>query len=154
MKKIAFKISIIPMVLILFSFLLPEKKEAPTTTFSLTITVKGLKNSTGHVQYSIYNKDGSIPDEEFTNYYRQKNAIINKKKSTITFKNLPKGRYAINILHDENKNGIIEKGWFLPIEGIGFSNYETIGLMNRPSFSGASFNLHSNSTKVVNVIYM
>jgi len=32
-------------------------------------------------------------------------------------------KYAINILHDEDNNGKIKKGFVLPKEGMGFSNY-------------------------------
>lgn len=46
-------------------------------------------------------------------------------------------RYAVNILHDENANGKIDKGFILPKEGIGFSNYSSVGPMNRPNFSKA-----------------
>ncbi|MGB5437669.1 MAG: DUF2141 domain-containing protein, partial [Maribacter sp.] len=65
----------------------------------------------------------------------------------------PKGRYAINVLHDENEDGKIDKGLILPTEGIGFSNYTNIGLSNRPNFSKASFELHSDSRVSVKMIY-
>ncbi|WP_317124951.1 DUF2141 domain-containing protein [Paenimyroides viscosum] len=42
----------------------------------------------------------------------------------------------------------------LPKEGIGFSNYQTIGLRNRPNFSKASFELNADKTVEVKVIYM
>ena len=60
----------------------------------------------------------------------------------------------MNILHDENKNGKIDKGFILPIEGIGFSNFQSIGLTNRPNFSKASFELKENKSISVKVIYM
>jgi uncharacterized protein (DUF2141 family) len=109
-------------------------------TYSLTVEVKDLKNSNGNVQFALYNKNGSIPDEKFQNYYKiQKSEIVNGASST-TFKNIPRGLYAVNILHDENRNGKIDKGLILPKEGIGFSNYEKIGLTNRATFVKASFN--------------
>lgn len=74
--------------------------------------------------------------------------------STITFINIPSGKYADNILHDENKNGRIDKGVILPIEGISFSNFQSIGLTNRPNFSKASFELKENKSVSVKVIYM
>ncbi|MGB0805890.1 MAG: DUF2141 domain-containing protein [Salibacteraceae bacterium] len=61
--------------------------------------------------------------------------------------------YAVNILHDENSNGQIEKGFILPIEGIEFSNYLKIGLTNRPNFTNASFKVFENKTVSVKVIY-
>jgi len=76
--------------------------------------------------------------------------------ATFTFRNLPEGTYAANILHDENKNGKIDKKFMLPLpaEGIGFSNYESIGLSNRPKFSKASFGLNKNLTVNIKVIYL
>ena len=121
---------------------------------TLTVKVEKLQNSKGVVQFALYNKDGSIPDEDYKNYYRLEKAKIVNGKSDITFKNLPKGKYAVNILHDENNNSKIDKGLLLPKEGIGFSNYQTIGLRNRPNFSKASFELNTDKTVDVTVIYI
>lgn len=123
-------------------------------TFSLTIKVEGLRNSKGVVQFALYNEDGSIPDEKFESYYRLGTSKIKHRSATFIFSDLPAGTYAINILHDENENGKIDKGLILPIEGIGFSNYESIGLGNRPKFSKASFLLNSDSIKRVKIIYL
>ena len=135
--------------LTLYSFAKPNAK-----TLSLTIEVKNLRNEKGVVQFALYNKDGSIPDEDYENYYKIVKGEIVNGSSTITFKNIPSGKYAVNILHDENKNGKIDKGFILPIEGIGFSNFRSIGLTNRPNFSKASFELKENKTISVKVIYM
>jgi len=122
-------------------------------TFSLTVKVKHLRNLKGVVQFALYNKEGSIPDEKYKRYYKKKVAPIIKDSSTVVFSNLPEGKYAINILHDENENGKIDKGFILPKEGIGFSNYQSIGMRNRPKFSKASFMLNSDTTKEIKVIY-
>ena len=135
--------------LTLYSFAKPNAK-----TLSLTIEVKNLRSEKGVVQFALYNKDGSIPDEDYENYYKIVKGEIVNGSSTITFKNIPSGKYAVNILHDENKNGKIDKGFILPIEGIGFSNFQSIGLTNRPNFSKASFELKENKTIDVTVIYM
>ena len=135
--------------LTLYSFAKPNAK-----TLSLTIEVKNLRSEKGVVQFVLYKKDGSIPDEDYENYYKIVKGEIVNGSSTITFKNIPSGKYAVNILHDENKNGKIDKGFILPIEGIGFSNFRSIGLTNRPNFSKASFELKENKTINVKVIYM
>lgn len=122
--------------------------------YTLTVKVENLRNSKGIVQFALYNKDGSIPDEDYKKYYRIEKAKIVNGKSEITFKSLPKGKYAVNILHDENNNGKIDKGLLLPKEGVGFSNYQSIGLRNRPNFSKASFELNTDKTISVRVIYM
>ncbi len=150
MKQLGLTTLILSSLLTLFSF----TSTVNTKTHSLTVKVHGLRNSKGHVQFSLYNKDGSIPDEDYENYYKQKNGVIINHSSTVTFHHLPEGKYAINILHDENKDGKIDKGWVLPIEGIGFSNFSSIGLTNRPNFNKASFYLEKHTHKTVKVIYM
>jgi len=123
-------------------------------TFSLTVNVEKLRNSEGIVQFVLYNKEGSIPDENFKKCYKIVKANIVNGSSTITFHGIPSGKYAVNILHDENNNGIIDKGFILPKEGIGFSNFQTIGMTNKPTFSKASFNLNSAMNIKINIIYM
>ena len=123
-------------------------------TYSLTVEVKELQNSKGVVQFALYNKDGTIPDEHYKKCCKILKEKIQNGTSKVTFSNLPMGKYALNILHDENENGEIDKGFILPIEGVGFSNYQSIGLTNRPNFSKASFNLNNNKKIVVKVVYM
>jgi uncharacterized protein (DUF2141 family) len=136
----------------LFSFQLKEEEE----TYSSTITVTDLRNSEGVVQFAIYNTEDSIPDEKYKNYYKIDKVVISNNTATIVFNNIPKGIYAINVLHDENKNGKIDKKFLLPLpkEGVGFSNYETLGISNRPKFSKASFVVNTNTTKIIKIIYM
>lgn len=124
-----------------------------TEVFSLTVKVEGLRNSQGMVQFALYNKDDTIPDEQYKKYYKKQTVKIINGSSYTVFNNLPKGRYAVNILHDENMNGKIDKGFILPIEGTGFTNYTSIGLGNRPNFPKASFNITSNVKKLIKVIY-
>ncbi len=141
-------IAIFAIATILFSFI--EPKEA---VYSLTVTVNNLRNQNGLVQFALYNKNGSIPDENYSNYCKMLKGEIVNHSSKITFENIPKGKYAVNVLHDENRNGKIEKGFILPIEGIGFSNFETIGFTKRPNFLKASFDVNENKYVNVKMIY-
>lgn len=136
----------------LFSFTPPIQE----TNFSLTIKVENLRNSKGVVQYALYNKEGSIPDEKYKRYFRKGIREIKNNRSTLTFNDLPAGEYAVSILHDENENGKIDKKFLLPIpsEGVGISNYQSIGFSNRPNFSKASFLVDSSLTKLVDIIYL
>lgn len=122
--------------------------------FSLTVKVAELRNSDGVVQFALYNNEGSLPDEHYRKYYRKHSAVIVNGTSEITFENLPSGKYAVNILHDENKNSKIDKGFILPIEGIGFSNYQSIGISNRPTFAKASFSINGDKQMEIKVIYL
>lgn len=122
-------------------------------SYSLTVKVTDLRNSTGVVVFALYNKDGSIPDEKLKKYYRKEIVAIAKNSATVTFNNLPKGNYAVFILHDENQNNKIDKIFILPTEGVGFSNFQTINLTNRPTFSKASFQINEDLTKSIKIIY-
>ena len=148
------KITIITLLAFSFSLTLYSFAKPNAKTLSLTIEVKNLRSEKGVVQFALYNKDGSIPDEDYENYYKIVKGEIVNGSSTITIENIPSGKYAVNILHDENKNGKIDKGFILPIEGIGFSNFQSIGSTNRPNFSKASFELKENKSINVKVIYM
>lgn len=129
--------------------------QSNTNTYSLTVNASGLENSTGSIIFALYNKDGSIPDEQFKDYFKKKTIKIEQKSAAYTFNNLPEGRYAVAILHDENNNDKLDKKFMLPLpkEGIGFSNYDDFGLSNRPNFSKASFMLDRHLTLDVKVIY-
>jgi len=153
MNKIIIKIVILLAVFTILSF----DKYTTEETYSLTIKAEGFRNSKGEVIFALYNKDGSIPDEKYEKYFKKGISQINKEGSAyFIFTNLPQGNYAVNILHDENKNGKIDKKFLFPLpsEGIGFSNYESIGLSNRPNFSKASFKVNTNLEKVIKLIYM
>jgi len=131
----------------------PDHVSGNQQTYSLTVSVNQLRNAKGLVQFSLYNKNGTIPDQYYKKYFRQLKGKIVNGRSVVTFPHLPKGRYAVNILHDENNNGKIDKGFMLPVEGVGFSNFQSIGLRNRPNFKRASFELKGNMNKAVKVIY-
>lgn len=123
-------------------------------TFSLTVEVKDLRNSEGTVLFALYNRKDAFPDEHYKKYFKKLTGKIVNGTSLVTFENIPVGKYAVNILHDENNDGKIKKGLIMPIEGIGFSNYKSIGLSNKPTFSKASFDLQSDKKIKVNIIYL
>lgn len=123
-------------------------------TATLTVEVEHLRNAKGRVQFALYDRDGTIPDEHYAHWYKLGTAPITDGKATYTFTNLPPGRYAVNILHDENANGKIDKGLFLPKEGIGFSNYSSVGPMNRPNFKKASVEVEGEMRVRVKVVYL
>ena len=90
------------LLVVMSVFVLNIVAQTKTEEYSLTIEVENLRNSKGVLQVALYNKDGSIPDENYKNYFKIETAKITNGKSKIIFKNLPKGKYAVNILHDEN----------------------------------------------------
>lgn len=127
--------------------------QAEVAHYTLTVKTDGLKNSQGEVQFSLYNKDGSIPDKKLNQYFKTQRVEIRDKNAQVTFKDLPKGKYAVNIFHDENNNHKIDKGMIMPTEGVGLSNYKTINFINLPDFIKASFSLNHDQEIKIKVIY-
>ena len=121
---------------------------------TLTVVATGLKNDKGEVQFSLYNKEGTIPDKTLSKYYKMKRVAITGTTAKAVFKDLPDGRYAVSVFHDENDNGKIDKGLVMPEEGVGLSNYKTINFFNLPNFKKASFLLKHNKKINVNIIYL
>ncbi len=149
MNKV-FKILLVASVSLMLSSFGFQKQE----TCSLTVDVSELRNSKGTVQFALYNREDALPDEHYKKYFKKLTGKIVNGASTVTFENLPEGKYAVNILHDENNDGKIKRGIILPREGIGFSNFQSIGISNRPTFSKASFSVLGDKKIKVNVIYL
>ena len=121
---------------------------------TLTVVATGLKNDKGEVQFSLYNKKGTIPDKTLSKYYKMKRVAITGTTAKAVFKDLPEGRYAVSVFHDENNNGKIDKGLIMPKEGVGLSNYKTINFFNLPNFKKASFLLEQDNEIKIGVIYL
>ncbi len=137
------------LVIVLLSSFSIQKQE----TCSLTVDVSELRNSKGTVLFALYNREDAFPDEHYKKYFKKLTSEIVNGTSTVTFKNLPEGKYAVNILHDENNDGKIKKGIILSKEGIGFSNYESVGFSSRPNFTKAAFSINNNTSIEVKIIY-
>ena len=149
MDKIIIILQSFLVIVLLTSFSI-QKQE----TCDLTIDVSELRNSKGTVLFALYNREDAFPDEHYKKYFKKLTGKIVNGASSVTFKNLPEGKYAVNILHDENNDGKIKKGIILPKEGIGFSNYNSVGFSNRPTFSKASFSVLNDKKIKVNIIYL
>ena len=128
--------------LVVLLFLLSLQSILFAKNISLNVEVEGLKGEQGDLIVALYNKDGSIPDEKLNKYFKKKVVPLSQLSKGIKFENLPEGRYAVIVIHDENKNGKIDKGLILPKEGVGFSNFKSISILNKPDFQKASFSLY------------
>ena len=114
----------------------------PDTT-DLTITITNIKEDKGVVRLAIFDKASAFPDNADRAYDKAVGEVKNGK-STIVFKGVPHGKYAISALHDANNDGVINKNAFgIPKEGYGFSN-NAMGSFGPPSFNDASFEVNEN----------
>jgi uncharacterized protein (DUF2141 family) len=138
MKSILYFISLILL-------LLPQIKE-----HRLTVKVSGLKPLKGDLYISLHNRPEyfQIADSAFM----KKKITVNEETENVRFDNVPEGRYAIAIYHDENLNGMMDVNEIgFPREGYGFSTTNKVA--GRPKFEQAAFNLSRNDTIEVKMIY-
>jgi uncharacterized protein (DUF2141 family) len=113
--------------------------------FDLTINVSGLNSNKGTLLVAVYDQKEAFLKKQFIG-----NTVkIKNKKSIITFKNLPKGEYAVSFLHDENDNKKMDTNFFgVPKEDYGCSN-NAKGFMGPPKYDDAKFQLTAN--KIIDI---
>jgi len=140
-------------LLLVLSFLSGSALYASEGSYTLTVKANNFKNDKGEVQFSLYNKNGTIPDKQLNLYFLKKRVKVKNGHAEATFKDLPKGKYAVSFYHDENNNNKIDKGLVMPEEGVGLSNFKTINFFNLPNFKAARFMLNKNMKKEIKVIY-
>ena len=115
---------------------------AQTETCSLTVQISGLNSDKGTLIIGVYNKKENFLKKEF----RGKIVQIKNQKSTVVFKDLPKGEYAVSFIHDENDNNELDTNFLgIPKEDYGCSN-NTRGFMGPPKYKNAKFQLTENKT--------
>lgn len=81
-----------------------------------------------------------------------KSTTVQPDVKSVTFDEVPKGRYAVSVVHDVNENGKLDTNWIgLPKEPFGFSN-KSMGTFGPPSFNDTSFNVDDDIAVTVKVI--
>jgi uncharacterized protein (DUF2141 family) len=124
----------------------------PSQAATLTVTVLGLRSDAGELLVGVY--DSAPGFKSAVADSAKKSALLPEKwrvagaslraqagAQSITFRQLPPGRYAIIAFHDENDNGLLdENAMGVPLEGYGFSN-DAQGFLSAPSFAAAAITL-------------
>lgn len=143
-----------------------EKKVDPTQKGELTIKISGLRNNKGHVQIVLYSDymESSFPLNPQKGYISYTIPANLDKSLSVSIPDLPYGKYAIAVLHDENSNGKLDYTLpeneclcFVPrwaVEGYGYSSYNR-AVVTQPKFGDASFYLDSSQQNIeLNVFYL
>ena len=105
----------------------------------IQVKILNIRNSTGAVACALFESPAGFPTEFL---HSATNIMMIKIKDTqarCDFADIPPGRYALAVIHDENMNGKLDTNRLgIPMEGYGFSNDAT-ALLSAPSFRAASF---------------
>ena len=117
----------------------------------LTIKVTDVNSSKGHIMIAV---DDALVD--FVAFSGDVAAVKYRAifgESSVTFSDVPEGRYAVSVIHDENENSELDMKGQLPAEGYGYS-----GVSNpyrQPKFSNATMDVRKPTTTItVKMIYL
>jgi len=111
----------------------------------LTVNIDGIRAQTGIVKVAVVDsaegwdgKAGPVAADAIA---------PSGERATLRFADLPPGRYAVMITHDENGNGKLDTNVIgMPIEGYGFSNNPAV--MRKPTFDEARFDIGTDALAV------
>jgi uncharacterized protein (DUF2141 family) len=112
----------------------------------VTVVATHFRNNRGRAGFALFSSEEGFPDDH-TKAFRRAWVDIQDSRSSVTFHEIPFGRYAITVFHDENSNGRLDKNWIgLPKEGYGVAN--DLAITGSPQFARAAFLLAAETMTV------
>jgi len=102
---------------------------------ALQVAVVGLRSDHGQVSCNLFTDPRQYPRGDA---FKEIRTSIHKDSARCVFTDLPAGKYAMVVYHDENDNGHFDRNAFgMPLEGYGFSN-NPAPLFDAPNFAAAA----------------
>ena len=121
-------------------------------TCKLVVHIDGFRNQKGDAGVTVFTSPDGWPQNNEKAFTHGGHPFTGDK-ATVELQ-LPAGRYAIAVLHDENSNHKLDRnmiGW--PKEGFGFSNNPKVGL-SPPAFDTAAMQVSCPVTETtIHLIY-
>jgi uncharacterized protein (DUF2141 family) len=113
----------------------------------VSIKIKGVEGSKGQLALLIFNGATGFPSDH-NKALKQAMVPITGNTVVYTFADLPAGKYAVTVMHDENKNNTLDTNMFgIPEEGIGVSN-DALSMFGPPAFNECAFTHNGNATSI------
>jgi len=129
----------------MFIFLVPQ-----SGNYRLTVNVSGIKPVKGDLYIALHERPQyfSIPDSALMKTIVK----IDSESETVTFKDVPPGKYAMAVYHDENGNKVLDVNEIgIPREGYAFSGKQKGP--GKPKFEEVAFELAGNDTIDLKMVY-
>jgi len=118
---------------------------------NITVKATGINNAKGIMEFALYNNSKVFPEVGKT--YRLIRKKVSSKEVSVTFVNVPVGKYAACIYHDVNSNNNCDKNFFgIPTEGYGFSN-NIRPVFSAPSFEDCAIYVKADRVVSIKLIY-
>ena len=112
---------------------------------TLNVTLQNVRDASGTVRAGLYREPATFRKEDKAVEIAQASAAPGA--ITLTFRNLPPGRYAIMAYHDENGDGQLNRRFgMFPTEGYGLSNNPQVS--GPPAFEDSAFEVAAPETAI------
>lgn len=121
-------------------------------TCKLVVHIDGFRNQKGDAGVTLFTSPDGWPEDNQKAFLHGGHPFSGDK-TTVELQ-IPAGRYAVAVLHDENSNHKLDRNMFgWPKEGFGFSNNPKVGL-TAPSFDTAAIKVGCPVTETtIHLIY-
>jgi len=124
---------------------------APAMAGDLIVTLEGIAHDKGGIRVGLYDRSETFRKEDRA--FALKDGPALPGRVSITFADVPAGRYAVMAYHDEDGNGRLDRFLgMIPTEGYALSNNPEVS--GPPAFDECAFDIPAEGrTIVVNVKY-
>jgi uncharacterized protein (DUF2141 family) len=120
---------------------------APLGT-TVSVNVNAMRDSSGMIRMCLTANPAMFPKKCDLDPAAKRVAVKASDAGTVVFRDVPPGRYAIALLHDENGNGKMDWSFIgMPKEGFGFSRDAPVKL-SAPKFDAAAFEVSGQPVKM------
>lgn len=110
-----------------------------STTHTIRADIENIRGDDGRIACAFFRSGDGFPVASPASHAVIAAAAIRDGRARCVFRDVPPGTYAIAAIHDENRNGNLDRNWLgIPTEGYGFSENAT-ARPGAPSFQVASF---------------
>jgi uncharacterized protein (DUF2141 family) len=122
----------------------------PAGTGSVEVTMTGFKNEEGLALVAFFLDESGWPDPGDTTFATV-SVPIHDGQAVAEFDNVPAGRFAVSVFHDEDGDRELDTGALgIPSEDFGFSA-DARNVFGPPSFAEASLELAAGETKQITI---
>lgn len=119
---------------------------------ALTLNITGIDlNRPGEIVVMVFQEDGFPKDHQKA--LKKYHITPQEPRHQLSIE-VPDGKFALKVHHDEDKSGTMTKNWtgFIPSEGVGFSSGAKVKF-GPPSFKAAQMELPESGEVSVTIIY-
>ncbi len=120
-------------------FVMPTAASGDSPDPTVHADITGIRGEGGHIACAFFRSADDFPVASPRSRAVIVTAPIHDGGARCVFRDVRPGTYAIAAIHDENRNGDLDRNWLgIPTEGYGFSENAS-AILGAPSFHVASF---------------